>query len=135
LKNHVAHPHPNIFYLINLLKEQQASTEIKLIQYSAGGKCVPRKGKYVEIDNRLVNLKSRLRNILITPVNYAVAYPGQNCRSSNQGFDVIVVLVVDLLSRILSLFPYTLGVMEKATLGGYTWEDAVCSVADCNLII
>jgi hypothetical protein len=43
LKNHVAHPHPNIFYLINLLKEQQASTEIKLIQYSAGGKHVPRK--------------------------------------------------------------------------------------------
>jgi hypothetical protein len=40
LKNHVAHPHPNIFYLINLLKEQQASTEIKLIQYSAGGKRV-----------------------------------------------------------------------------------------------
>jgi hypothetical protein len=27
LKNHVAHPHPNIFYLINLLKEQQTSTE------------------------------------------------------------------------------------------------------------
>jgi hypothetical protein len=59
LKNHVAHPHPNIFYLINLLKEQQASTEIKLIQYSTGGKRVPRKGKYVEIDNRLVNLKRR----------------------------------------------------------------------------
>ena len=73
LKNHVAHPHPNIFYLINLLKEQQASTEIKLIQYSAGGKRVPRKGKYVEIDNRLVNLKRRLRNNLITHVNYADA--------------------------------------------------------------
>jgi hypothetical protein len=27
------------------------------------------------------------------------------------------------------------GVMEKTTLGDYTWEDAVCSVADCNLII
>lgn len=73
MKNHVVHPHPSILYLIHLLKEQQASTEIKLIQYSAGGKCVPRKRKYVEIDNRLVNLKSRPRNNLITPVNYADA--------------------------------------------------------------
>ena len=49
-----------------MLKEHQSSTEIRLIQYIYG--C-----KRVRINKILVNTKSRLRNNLITPVNYAHA--------------------------------------------------------------
>jgi len=73
LKNQVHHSHPNIYKLITILQRQQASTEIKIIQYAAGGKRVPRKRKYVEIDDRLDTLKDRLQNDLISVVEFADA--------------------------------------------------------------
>jgi len=75
MASQIEEPQRSIFYLINLpvLKEQQASTEILRSQYTAGSTPVPCKTKYVEINNRLVNLKNRLRNNIITPVNYADA--------------------------------------------------------------
>ena len=60
LKSHVQHPHPNIYNLIKLIQSQQSATEIRLIQYAAGGKRIQRKRKYVQIDNRLATLKERL---------------------------------------------------------------------------
>ncbi|VDI61105.1 Hypothetical predicted protein [Mytilus galloprovincialis] len=73
LKNHVEHPHPNIFNLVKLLKKQQAAIEVRLIQYSAGGKRRQRKRKYIEIDTRLADLKQRLQDNSMTPVEYADA--------------------------------------------------------------
>ena len=71
LKSHVQHPHPNIYNLIKLIQSQQSATEIRLIQYAAGGKRIQRKRKYVQIDNRLATLKERLTNGAITPEEFA----------------------------------------------------------------
>jgi hypothetical protein len=48
--------------LIKLLKHEEAINDMKMIQYAAGGKQVPKKRKYREIDHRLTELKQRLHN-------------------------------------------------------------------------
>ena len=73
LKKYLQHPHPNIYKLIEMLKREQAANEIKQIQYAAGGKRVPRKRKYREIDDRLARLKMRHRDSEITTIQYADA--------------------------------------------------------------
>ena len=71
LKSYVQHPHPNIYNLIKLIQSQQSATEIRLIQYAAGGKRIQRKRKYIQIDNRLATLKERLNNGAITLEEFA----------------------------------------------------------------
>jgi len=73
IKKHTHHQHPNIFFLIRLLKQEEASSEIRRIQYSAGGKRVNRKRKYIEIDNRLFRLADRLRNSEMTTMEFTDA--------------------------------------------------------------
>ena len=46
LKKHLQHPHPSIFNLIKLLKHEEAINDMKMIQYAAGGKRVPKKRNY-----------------------------------------------------------------------------------------
>jgi hypothetical protein len=53
LKKHLQHPHHNIFNLIKLLKHEEAINDMKMNQCAAGGKRVPKKRKYREIDHRL----------------------------------------------------------------------------------
>jgi hypothetical protein len=61
----------HIFNLIKLLKHEEAINDMKMIQYAAGGKRVSKKRKYREIDHRLTELKQRLHNQEISPVQFA----------------------------------------------------------------
>ncbi|XP_071176225.1 uncharacterized protein [Mytilus edulis] len=73
LKKLVKAAHPNIFSMIRLLRQEEAFHALTLIQYRAGGKRIPRKRKYREIDDRLQTLKIRLQNDELTPVEYGDA--------------------------------------------------------------
>lgn len=73
LKKLVKAPHPNIFNMVKLLQHEEAVHACTLLQYQAGGKRVPRKRKYREIDSRLTTLKTRLQNQELTPVQFADA--------------------------------------------------------------
>lgn len=64
LKKLVKSPHPNILNMIKLLQHEEAIHLYTLLQYWAGGKLVPRKRKYREIDSRPV-LKTRLENLIL----------------------------------------------------------------------
>ncbi|VDI73534.1 Hypothetical predicted protein [Mytilus galloprovincialis] len=57
VKKLVKAAHPNIFNMISLLRQEEAVHALTLLQYRAGGKRIPRKRKYREIDNRLQTLK------------------------------------------------------------------------------
>ena len=70
LKKLVKAAHPNIFSMISVLRQEEAFHALTLIQYRAGGKRIPRKRKYREIDDRLQTLKIRLQNDEPTPVEY-----------------------------------------------------------------
>jgi hypothetical protein len=57
--------------LIKLLEHEEAINDMKMNQCAAGGKRVPKKRKYREIDHRLTELKQRLHNQEISPVQVA----------------------------------------------------------------
>lgn len=69
LKNHLTHPHPNVYNLLKLLQNELAKNKIQLIQYAGGGKRVQRKRKYREIDSSLK--QTRLQNYDTTGVHVA----------------------------------------------------------------
>ncbi|CAC5420063.1 unnamed protein product [Mytilus coruscus] len=73
LKKLVHYPHPNNFKLIKLLKHEEAFNDLTMIQYTAGGKRVAQKRKYVEINNGLEDLKVRHRNQEITTLQFGDA--------------------------------------------------------------
>ena len=60
LNNQLHKAHPNLYIIIELLQKTQASNEIRLIQYAAGGKRKTRKLKYRMLDARLQQQKQRL---------------------------------------------------------------------------
>ena len=53
-------PHPNIYLFMQLLAQEQAANEVKVIQRSAGGKTRPKKVAYRRVDQRLQRLKLQL---------------------------------------------------------------------------
>ncbi|VDH96256.1 Hypothetical predicted protein [Mytilus galloprovincialis] len=53
LNNQLNKAHPNLFLIRQKLRNTQAATEIRLIQYAAGGKHKTRKLKYRNVDNKL----------------------------------------------------------------------------------
>ncbi|CAG2244517.1 unnamed protein product [Mytilus edulis] len=61
LNNQLNKDHSNLFLIIQKLQNTQAATEIRLIQYAAGGKRKTCKLKYRNIDNTLTQLKERLQ--------------------------------------------------------------------------
>ncbi|VDI05116.1 Hypothetical predicted protein [Mytilus galloprovincialis] len=73
LNNQLNKAHPNLFLIIQKLRNTQAATEIRLIQYDAGGKRKTRKLKYRNIDNRLTQLKERLQKGQINVNHYTDA--------------------------------------------------------------
>jgi len=66
-------PHPNVYAMVRLLQQEQATNEAKIIQLRAGGKQRPRKRKYVELDSRLVGLKNKLTDGRLGVLEYADA--------------------------------------------------------------
>ena len=71
--NKVGHPHPNLFYFIDILKKEQCHTEIVIRQLLQGGKQPPKKKKYRNIDYQLRTEKDLLLAGSKTPVQYADA--------------------------------------------------------------
>ena len=64
-------PHPNIYTLLNYLKEEQAFNEITLIQYHAGGVRPTTRRKYTKLNQRIQQLKDQLQNGDITVFQFA----------------------------------------------------------------
>ncbi len=52
----VSRPHPNIYQLVDVIKEEQAITELTVLQLEAGSQ-PPRKRRYTALDERLAKLK------------------------------------------------------------------------------
>ena len=48
LKRIVGKPHPNIFEIVDVIRKEQATTEMKLEQYAAGVAQPPRKKRYIQ---------------------------------------------------------------------------------------
>lgn len=71
LKKLVRHAHPNIFQLIEILKNTQANTEANDIQVSSGATTRPKQKKYRDIDTRLSTLKHRFLDQQMTVQDYA----------------------------------------------------------------
>ena len=67
--------HPNIYVFIEMLQNEQATNEAKIIQINAGGVVRPKKRKYQQLDSRLQRLKDSLhvRRGEIDIVQYADA--------------------------------------------------------------
>ncbi|XP_060070749.1 uncharacterized protein LOC132550676 [Ylistrum balloti] len=62
LKKRVKTSHPNIYKIIEEFQRLQAATEVKIIQYAAGGQRRKKARKYREVEERLENLKTDLMN-------------------------------------------------------------------------
>lgn len=73
IKKQIQTAHPNIYSFINHIKQIQAVNEVNIIQIAAGGLPARKRRKYRNIDNRLQQLKQRLRNNEMTVVQYADA--------------------------------------------------------------
>lgn len=73
INNLLYHSHPNLYTLIDIIRKEQATNEVKLIQHANGGKQRPRKRLYREIDQRLGTLKQRLTDGEIDIIRYADA--------------------------------------------------------------
>jgi hypothetical protein len=69
----VGHPHPNVFRIIGVFQKEQQMTAIKMIQAQHGVSVPRRKKKYVDVDNRIRNLKLRLINDDCTVDEFATA--------------------------------------------------------------
>ena len=64
-------PHPNIYTLLNHLKGEQAANEVTIIQYRAGELRPTKTRKYVQLKQRLQQLKVQLDNGEISVIQYA----------------------------------------------------------------
>ncbi|CAG2249608.1 unnamed protein product [Mytilus edulis] len=73
LNNQLNKDHPNLFLIIQKLQNTQAATEIRLIQYAAGGKRKTCKLKYRNINNTMTQLKERLQQGQINVYQYTDA--------------------------------------------------------------
>ncbi|XP_069136696.1 uncharacterized protein [Argopecten irradians] len=73
LKKKVQHAHPNLYTIIQVFKDTEASNEISNIQKRAGGSQRPRSRKYRRIDSRLTVLKQRLETGAMDLMDYADA--------------------------------------------------------------
>ncbi|XP_060062976.1 uncharacterized protein LOC132543455 [Ylistrum balloti] len=62
LKKRVKTAHPNIYNIIEKFQRLQAATEVKIIQYAAGGQRRQKARKYREVEEHLANLKADLMN-------------------------------------------------------------------------
>ncbi|XP_060062830.1 uncharacterized protein LOC132543355 [Ylistrum balloti] len=62
LKKRVKTAHPNIYKIIEEFQRLQAATEVKMIQYAAGGQRRKKARKYRGVEERLANLKTDLLN-------------------------------------------------------------------------
>ena len=51
--------HPNLFETIELIKNEQASTEVQMIQVTAGGQSRPKKRKAVRQDEQTKRLVAK----------------------------------------------------------------------------
>ncbi|XP_060065086.1 uncharacterized protein LOC132545413 [Ylistrum balloti] len=70
LKKRIPHEHPNIYLFIRVLKDIQAANDINRIQRAAGGLPVPKRQRYWNLDDRLIQLKTLLQNDEINFINY-----------------------------------------------------------------
>lgn len=64
LNNQVKKAHPNIYEFINHLRKIQASNEVKMIQYNAGGKRPKLNNKYRKLQTKLNENKQRLEGVI-----------------------------------------------------------------------
>jgi len=64
------HAHPNIYIFIKVIQEIQTANEVNIIQRAAGGLAVPRRKRYRNIQDQLIQLKTRLQNGDIDIINY-----------------------------------------------------------------
>ena len=55
-------PHPNIFEIIDVIRKEQTTTEMKLEQYAAGATQPPRKKRYIQRDEKIRKLFECFRN-------------------------------------------------------------------------
>ena len=62
MKKTIQVPHPNMYRLLEHLKEEQAVNEVTLIQYAAGGVRPVKRRRYTQLYQRLQQLKLRLQN-------------------------------------------------------------------------
>lgn len=62
LKRIVDKPHPNIFEIVDVIKREQATMEMKWEQYAAGATQPPRKKRYVQRDEKIRKLFERFQN-------------------------------------------------------------------------
>ena len=62
LKKVVGKAHPNLYEIIEVMKKEQATSEIKLQQLEMGGRAPHRKKRFVEKDKRILTLFERFKN-------------------------------------------------------------------------
>ena len=62
--------HPNIYELIEILKKEQASTEVTIRQLEGGGIIRERRRKWVKRDEKIQKLKTELENGSVTLDSY-----------------------------------------------------------------
>ena len=67
LKKVVGKAHPNVFEITEVMKKEQASSEIKLQQLEMGGRAPPRRKRCMEKDNRIFG-DSRMGNIVFVTI-------------------------------------------------------------------
>ncbi len=53
----IGRPHPNIYQLMDVIKEEQAVTELTAVQLEAGSQPPRRRRRYAAVDERLAKLK------------------------------------------------------------------------------
>ena len=58
----VGKAHPNIFEVFEVMRKEQASSEMKLEQLELGGRAPPRKKRCIEKDNRISSLFQRFKD-------------------------------------------------------------------------
>ena len=71
MKKMIQVPHPNIYKLLDHLKEEQAANEVTCNQYRAGGVRPTKRRKYVQLGQRLQQLKQQLLNRELCVIQYA----------------------------------------------------------------
>ena len=62
MKRIVGKPHPNIFELVDVMRREQATTEMKLEQYATGATQLPRKRRYIQRDENIRTLFEHFQN-------------------------------------------------------------------------
>ena len=62
LKRIIGKPHPNIFEIIDVIKKEQATTEMKLEQFAAGATQPSRKKRHIQRDEKICKLCECFQN-------------------------------------------------------------------------